>query len=108
MENFYIQWKALAEKREITSQDIAVLCIYRSLYKNEGKDGAIKRLRKSFSPVTNSVKLENGVLPYYSLHLALTCVKQSPVMGWMDKDIAEQLFSIARSVATDITYGDFK
>lgn len=98
MKDIRQQWKALAEKREIKSEDIAALCIYRALVKNEGKEGAILRLRKSFNPVTNPVKIENGAAPYFSLSTALWAVKYSTVLTWLDETEKQSLIAIAKEI----------
>lgn len=98
MKDIRQQWKALAAERKINREDIAALCIYRSLTKNEGKEGAIGRLRKSFNPITNSTKLDNGAAPYYALSLALWCVKYSTILSWMDEEDKQQVLSIAKEI----------
>src|SRR5271165_4268355 len=71
------QWKVLAAKKEITSSDMAALHCYRALVKNEGKEGAIARLKKSFRPIHSSIKLSNGATPYQSLTISLQSLKYS-------------------------------
>jgi hypothetical protein len=92
------KWKALAADRKITKEDIAALCIYRSLIKGEGLDGAKGRLYKAFTPISNPVKLENGSQPYGSLSQALGCVRWSNVIKWLDKDEAKSLEEMAQTL----------
>lgn len=98
MKDIRQQWKALAEKREIKSEDIAALCIYRALVKNEGKEGAISRLRKSFNPVTNPVKIENGAAPYFALSTALWSVKYSTLLVWLDEEDKAAVVALSKEI----------
>ena len=86
MKDITQQWKALANKRKIKSEDIAALCIYRALVKNKGKEVAIAKLRKAFSPITNPIKLNNGAESYSALAYALRMVKYSQVLTWIDNE----------------------
>jgi hypothetical protein len=90
------QWKALAAKREITSEDIATLCIYRAVYKEQILEGAKTRLQKSFSPITNPVKLENGAVAYGAMITALNSIKYSHFAEWLDKEELQQLIDAAK------------
>lgn len=92
------QWKALAALRNITKEDIVALCIYRSMIHGEGKDGAISRLRKSFQPITNLVKLENGAAPFLQLDLALFLSRRSKFTTWLTEDEKNELIAIAKEI----------
>ena len=92
------QWKALAKERKLDSSDMAALCIYRSMIKGEGKEGAISRMHKSFKPITNPAKLENGAHPYGSLSSALWSIKYSTFITWLDEDTKTTLFAIAKDI----------
>jgi len=98
MKDIRQQWKALAAERKITREDIAALCIYRALVKEQGKNGAISRLQKSFKPITNPVKLENGAYPYGSLESALWAIKNSTLITWLDEEEKQQLLSYAKEI----------
>lgn len=100
------QWKALAQERKITREDIATLCIYRSLIKGEGKEGAISRLRKAFRPITNPVKLENGAHPYGALRSALWMTKHSTFVTWLDDEPRQALLALAKDIK--VVVGDIK
>lgn len=91
-------WKALAAERKITREDIVALCIYRSLRKGEGKEGAISRLQKSFKPITNLVKLENGAYPYGSLESALWRLKNCTFMSWLSESEKQEILSLAKEI----------
>lgn len=85
------QWKALAAEKKLTVEDMAALCLYRSILKGEGLDGAISRLKKSFSPITSKVKLENGCTPYGSMLRAAGFAQYSHLKDWLTKEEKEQL-----------------
>lgn len=89
------QWKALASQKIITKEDIAALCIYRSMIKGEGKEGAISRLKKAFFPITNSIKLENGMDPYGALKSAIWGSRYSAVLTWLTPQEKADLQSLA-------------
>jgi len=90
------QWKELASSRQITKEDIAALCIYRAVRKQQVPEGAKTRLQKSFKPITNSVKLENGAAPYGALQTALYSIKYSHFAEWLDQDELQQLIDAAK------------
>jgi hypothetical protein len=90
------QWKALAAARQITKEDIAAYCIYRAVYKGQIPEGAKTRLHKSFSPITNPVKLLNGAQPYAALETAIHSIKYSHFAEWLDKDEMQQLLDAAK------------
>lgn len=102
MKDIRQEWKAHAASKKITSQDIAALCIYRSLVKEQGEEGALSRLKKSFTPVTNPVKLANGANPTHSLRNALWMVKNSVFAEWLTdeeyKPIATMAHALYRSI----------
>lgn len=107
------EWKALAASRKITAPDIAALCIYRAMIHGQGKDGAIAQLKKSFTPVTNPIKLSNGVLPNNGLYYALATLTISfrqgygPIfLNWITKDEKQELAEIAASI--DAYYKEIK
>ena len=63
-------WKKLSSEKKLTRGDIATLCIYKALKKGV-PEAAKTYLRKSFQPITNSNKLNNGAYPYYGMYNAL-------------------------------------
>lgn len=89
------KWKARAAVRIITSSDIAALCIYRSIKQDEGVEGAKSRLRKSFCPITNPVKLNNGAAPFASLNNALWATRGSVFCSWLTADEQAKVWAIA-------------
>jgi hypothetical protein len=100
------KWKAFAATRRISSPDIAALCIYRSIIRGEGKEGAIARLKKSFTPVTNTNKLNNGVMPNNGLFFALVTLKctfrpkYAPnVLQWLTEEERAEISEIAGSIS---------
>lgn len=92
------QWKALAAERKITREDIAALALYKTLFKGQGKEDAIARLRKSFISITNLIKLQNGAYPYGALESALWSVKYSAVYSWLQEDEKEKLVALAKEI----------
>jgi hypothetical protein len=92
------QWKALAAERKITRGDIAALILYRTLVKGQGKEAAIAKLRKSFIPIANPIKLQNGAYPYGALESALWSVKYSTVFTWLQEDEKEKLVALAKEI----------
>lgn len=102
MKDIRQEWKAHAASKQITSEDIAALCIYRTLVKEQSEEDALSRLKKSFTPVTNPVKLANGANPIHSLRNALWMVKNSVFAEWLTdeeyKPIGEIALSLHRSI----------
>lgn len=96
------QWRKLAAERKITKEDIAALCLYRSMLRGGEKEDTLARLRKSFKPVTNIVKLDNGAYPYGSLQESLRMLKYSTVITWMTSEEAALLLSLAKSIEKEI------
>lgn len=96
------EWKAHAASKKITSQDIAALCIYRTLVKEQNEEAALSRLKKSFTPVTNPIKLANGANPTASLKNALWMVKNSVFVEWLTaeeyKPLGEMALALHRSI----------
>lgn len=91
-------WKALAAERKITREDIAALSLYRVLIKEQGKEEAIAKLRKSFIPISNPAKINNGAYPYGALESALWSVKHSNVYSWLQEDEKEKLVALAKEI----------
>lgn len=102
MKDIRQQWKAHAASKKITAQDIAALCIYRALAKEQGQEGALSRLQKSFTPVTNPVKLANGQAPSAALKSALWAVGRSVMVEWLTeeeyKPVGEMALALHRSI----------
>jgi hypothetical protein len=94
-------WKALAEKKAISSSDMAALCVYRSLVKGQGKEGAIGRLQKAFGPITNPVKLANGMEAHMSVKSSLRGIPYSTFAGWLTKDELKAVTTMAQEIAKE-------
>lgn len=90
------QWKARAALQNISSSDIAIYCIYRSLISDTGLAGAIQRLHKSFTPISNRVKLDNGAKPFGALQSALW--SHSVIYEWVTLEEKQEILSICRLV----------
>ena len=96
------QWKAHAAARKITKEDIAALCIYRALIKDQIPDGAKSRLHKSFQPITNAKKLANGAEPYGSLNASLNSIKYSIFAQWLDKEEMQAMLDAAKETKASL------
>ena len=114
MKDIRQQWKALAAERKVTTQDIAALCVYRSVLKTPdedgvrtaimqgyGKEGATKRLLKAFRPITNHVKLSNGSQPFGSMVTALRMVKHSEVYKWLDEEDQKKVYDLSIEISKE-------
>ena len=97
MKDIRQQWKALAADRKITREDIAALCIYRAMVKEQIPEGAKSRLHKSFKPITNQTKLDNGAQPYAALESAVNCIEYSAFAGWLDETEMKALLEAAKT-----------
>ena len=97
MKDIRTQWKALAAARNIKSEDIAALCIYRALLKEQVPEGAKSRLHKSFKPITNANKLANGAYPYGALETAVNSIRYSTFASWLDEEELKQLLEAAKT-----------
>ena len=100
MKDIRPQWKAFAANRNITSQDITALCVYRAVIKGQVPEGAKSRLHKSFKPITNTVKLANGAYPHAALETAVNSIKYSTVASWLDKEELDQLLEAVKTTKT--------
>jgi hypothetical protein len=97
MKDIRTQWKALAAARKITREDIAALCIYRAMLKEQVPEGAKSKLHKSFKPITNAAKLANGAYPYAALESAVNSIKYSAFANWLDEAEMKQLVEAAKT-----------
>ena len=86
MKDIRTLWKARAAAKQISSLDIAALCIYKSLHLEEDLEATKTRLRRSFTPVRNPNKLANGSSPYESLRGALYSTKWSVFKEWLSEE----------------------
>jgi hypothetical protein len=96
------QWKAHAAARKITKEDIAALCIYRALIKEQMPEGAKSRLHKAFQPITNARKLANGTQPYGSLDASLNSIKYSIFAQWLDKEEMQTMLDAAKETKASL------
>jgi hypothetical protein len=102
MKDIRQNWKALAADRKIKSEDIAALCIYRALVKEQGIEGALSRLRKSFKSITNPIKLANGADPDLSLKNSLWSTKYSAFKDWLPEEEFKQIWEMAHAIRKDL------
>ncbi len=90
------QWKALAADRKITKEDIAALCIYRAMLRDEVPALAVTKLQKSFKAVSNPIKLQNGAAPFYARESAMNAVKYSNLTKWLTAEEQTALMDAAK------------
>jgi hypothetical protein len=88
-------WKTLADAKKITSQDVAALCLLRSLKSND-TENTRARLLRAFKPITNKIKLENGAAPFGALELALRWLKYSEFAKQLPEDTQKQMEALAK------------
>lgn len=101
MTNIKSLWTARHHAREISSTDIAALCIYRSIKLGEDTEQTKARLCKSFSPVRNKIKLDNGAYPYLSLTYSLNMIKYSCLADWLAPEEFASIAELAKSMAKE-------
>ncbi len=88
-------WKILADARTISAQDIAALCLLRSL-KSDDTENTKARLHRAFSPITNKIKLENGATPYGSLERALRWLRYSEFAKKLPGETVKKMEDLAK------------
>ncbi len=96
------KWKALAQERKITKEDISALCLYRALTQLDGREEALARLFKAFKPITNNVKLTNGAARYGALKEALRMFQYSAVATWLTPDESKKLQALGQELLKEI------
>jgi len=89
MNQFQLKWKELAAKKQLTSSDMAVLCLSKAVHESdraskiEGREpvDALEQakyyLRKSFKPISKPSKLAGGAYPYGACYMAIAGMKYS-------------------------------
>jgi len=96
MTNIKEVWKDLSNRKVLTSSDMAFLCLYKSLTK-EDTSLASAYLKSSFTPITNQRKLENGHFPWFGLWDALRSINDSQLMKYLTDEEREQIKILANS-----------
>lgn len=91
------QWRALAADRKITREDIAALCLYKAMLKDQVPALAVTKLQKAFKAVSNPVKIENGAAPFAARDAAMNAVKYSTLTGWLTAEEQTKLMDAAKS-----------
>lgn len=101
-------WKKLSSEKKLTRGDIATLCIYKALKKGT-PDIARTYLSKSFKPITNLNKLNNGAYPYYGMYNALRDVNNkwnpSVIFKLLTEEEQSQVSAVIDAVKGK-TYGE--
>lgn len=93
-------WKKLADAKLISAQDIAALCLLRSLKSSDTENTKV-RLHRAFTPITNKIKLENGAVPYGSLEKSLRWIKYSEFAKQLPTDTLKEMESLAKEVLNE-------
>lgn len=88
-------WKKLADARTITCQDVAALCLYKSI-KLGLTDDTKARLHRSFKPITNQIKLQNGCTPFEALEKSLRWLKYSEFAKQLPEETQKQMEALAK------------
>jgi hypothetical protein len=88
-------WKELADAKTISSEDVAALCLLRFL-KSKNTEDIKARLHRSFSPITNKIKLENGAAPYGALERALRLLRYSEFAKQLPLDTLKEMEALAK------------
>jgi len=89
-------WKAHAATKTITREDIAALCLYRTLVQEQTAEDAKQKLFRSFSPISSPTKLANGSRPYDAMTYALGTVRYSVFAKWLDADDFARIEELAK------------
>lgn len=89
-------WKQLAKDKAITKEDVVALCLHKSIQYNDIWQADVL-LKKSFTPITNAVKLTNGSHPNESLYLALRWVQNSSYLHQQPIDVQIQIKDLSTS-----------
>lgn len=98
MKDIRQNWKDLANAKAIRKEDILALCLYKTLFKEQGKEEAIVRIKKSFIPIENEIKLANGAEPYAALSSAMYSLRGSNVYFWLEDADKEKLLTLAKEI----------
>lgn len=111
---FWTYWADIAKKKTITSADMAARAIILAWNPDqtteENISNAKSRLLKSFSPITNSNKLNNGQAPWQGMYWAIYATKhQEPclfkVAAGENEDTLASLVYIRNEVLKEADYG---
>ena len=99
MNEFQKQWKQRAEKKLITSIDMALLALVRASKKDKPFEQASFYLLKSFKPITNQKKINNGAYPYFALWMAVRYFDRSPLLSLLDEETISKIKVLAANIA---------
>lgn len=122
MNQFQMKWKELAAKKQLTSSDMAVLCISKAVHEEQraAKDQrwapvdalaqAKYYLQKSFKPITKPSKLNGGAYPYGALYNALYIKGSGAYTAFNDlwgEEMRNRIEALAKEIRGD-RYGQVK
>ena len=107
MKDIRQNWKTISSAKTITSTDVVALCIYRTLQQEESVAEALQRLKKSFTPITNSIKLANGATPHFSLRTTLAGFwylkyNNSSLTRWLPEENYEAVRAMALELLKEV------
>jgi hypothetical protein len=96
-------WKQLANQRKIQNYDVAAYCIVKAIFakSNEKYEVAKALLLKSFTPITNDNKLNNGHAEWGGLEQALIWASRSKLYIELDKDSQKIFASLQNSLVRE-------
>ena len=96
-------WKQLANQRKIQNYDVAAYCIVKAIFakSNEKYEVAKALLLKSFTPITNDNKLNNGQYEFRNLVLALISSFRSKLYLELDEESQKIFASLQNSLVRE-------
>ena len=98
----HARWLELAKNKNITAADCATLCLYRTILKSDDvgqqTENAVMHLKRAFSPISNTVKLENGASKYAALKQSLALLKYSNFFLALEFPAQEKISTLAKEV----------
>jgi len=108
MKDIRQQWKEKAAKKDLSSSDMVALAIIKAIAKDGGTlESAIYFLRKAFTPITNSTKLENGHYKWRGLYVALYYAQNNQILeaALETEDEIAKAKSIMTAIRSGLKYG---
>ena len=105
MQDYTQAWKDQANSKTLTSYDMFNLCLMKAI-KSKSNTNKVKLawaiLQKTFSPVTNSMKLANGHDRWAAIARAAYYAKYAKQENWLLSHLNEYEFGVFKELAADI------
>jgi hypothetical protein len=104
MNEFRKIWKQTAAQKALTSNDMALLCLYRAQFKDavDFNDNPIEHaksyLRKNFKPITNPRKIACGAYPNLAAYRAIRWVELSGLFKLLSEEEKSRVKVIANNI----------